>query len=354
MSEIHFPRTMKAAILAELKKPLVVDEVGLPAALEAGQVLVKVAFSGICGSQLGEMDGNKGDDKYLPHLLGHEATGIVKAVGAGVRFVAPDDRVIMHWRKGRGIESVPPSYTWRGKKLNAGLIATFNEYAIVSENRLTRIDSAGDMETGALYGCAVTTGFGVVENNANVRIGDSVVVFGAGGVGLNIIQAASMRSAHPIIAVDVHEKRLDLARTLGATHTINSKAVDARVAIEGIVGKQSVDVFIDNTGQPAIIEMGYELTKPDGKVILVGVPRKGNNITIYSLPLHFGKSISGSHGGEARPEEDIPRYQKIFAVGLGKLKPLITEYFTLDQINTAIERMRSGELTGRCLIRMAS
>ncbi|MBB3212996.1 Zn-dependent alcohol dehydrogenase [Herbaspirillum sp. Sphag1AN] len=346
------PKTMKAAILAELQKPLVVDQVELPPALEVGQVLVKVECSGICGSQLGEIDGAKGEDKYLPHLLGHEGSGVVEAVGPGVRFVKPGDRVVLHWRKSQGIDSVPPKYTWRGNTLNAGLIATFNEYAIVSENRVTRIDADSDMEVASLFGCAVTTGFGVAENNAKIKFGESVVVFGAGGVGLNIIQAAGLLSAYPIIAVDLYDGRLDLAKSLGATHTINAKDVDAKAALLELLGPQSLDVFIDNTGQPSIIEMGYELTKAQGRVVLVGVPRKGRNISIFSLPLHFDKRISGSHGGEAVPHLDIPRYTKLLDAGLIQLKPLITEYFKLDDINTAIQRMRSGELSGRCLIKM--
>jgi len=328
------PKTMKAAILVELQQPLVVDEIELPQTLDVGQVLVKVECSGICGSQLGEIDGAKGEDKYLPHLLGHEGSGVVEAVGPGVRFVKPGDRVVLHWRKSQGIDSVPPKYTWHGKTLNAGLIATFNEYAIVSENRVTRIDAGSDMEVASLFGCAVTTGFGVAENNAKIKFGESVVVFGAGGVGLNIIQAAGLLSAYPIIAVDLYDGRLELAKTLGATHTINAKNVDAKA------------------GQPSIIEMGYELTKAQGRVVLVGVPRKGRNISIFSLPLHFDKRISGSHGGEAVPHLDIPRYTKLLDAGLIQLKPLITEYFKLDDINTAIQRMRSGELSGRCLIKM--
>jgi len=346
------PKTMKAAILVEQNKPLVVDQIKLPQALEVGQVLVKVHFSGVCGSQLGEINGAKGEDKFLPHLLGHEASGIVHAVGAGVKFVKPGDHVVMHWRKSQGIESSPPQYSWNGRQLNAGLIATFNEYAIVSENRLTRIDADSDMETASLFGCAVTTGFGVAENNAKIRFGESVVVFGAGGVGLNIIQAAGLLSAYPIVAVDLHDGRLDLAKRMGATHTINANNENARDTIEEIVGGGALDVFIDNTGQPSIIEMGYELIKPQGRVVLVGVPRKGKNINIYSLPLHFGKTISGSHGGESIPHVDIPRYQKLLDAGLIQLKPLITEYFSLDEINTAIKRMRSGELTGRCLIHL--
>ena len=349
---MQFPKTMKAAILAELNQPLVIDQVELPSVLEVGQVLVKIHCSGICGSQLGEIDGAKGEDKYLPHLLGHEGSGVVQSVGPGVRFVKPGDHVVLHWRKSQGIESVPPRYTWRGKPLNAGLIATFNEYAVVSENRVTRIDASSDMETASLFGCAVTTGFGVAENNAKIRFGESVVVFGAGGVGLNIVQASSLLSAYPIVAVDLHDGRLELAKTMGATHTINSKKTDARAALLEILGNQGPDVFIDNTGQPAIIEMGYELTGPQGRVILVGVPRKGKNINIYSLPLHFGKVISGSHGGEAVPHVDIPRYRKLLDAGRIQLKPLITEHFKLDEINTAIRRMRSGELSGRCLVKM--
>jgi S-(hydroxymethyl)glutathione dehydrogenase / alcohol dehydrogenase len=349
---MQLPKSMKAAILVEQNKPLVIDQVELPQKLAVGQILVKVFYSGICGSQLGEIDGAKGEDRYLPHLLGHEASGVVQSVGSGVKFVNSGDHVVLHWRKSQGIESIHPHYSWKGNKLNAGLIATFNEYAIVSENRVTRIDAALDMEVASLFGCAVTTGFGVVENNAKIKLGESVVVFGAGGVGLNIVQAANLLSAYPIIAVDLHDDRLELAKTFGATHTINSKNTDAKAMITKIMEGQGVDAYIDNTGQPSIIEMGYELTSPKGRVVLVGVPRKGNTINIYSLSLHFGKTISGSHGGETIPHEDIPRYQKLFDAGRIQLKPLITDYFKLEEINTAIQKMRSGEIAGRCLIKM--
>ena len=346
------PKTMKAAVLTEIKAPLRIVEVTMPSALSVGQVLVRIHYSGICGSQLGEIDGAKGEDKFLPHLLGHEASGTVFAVGLGVKHVKVGDKVVLHWRKGLGIESETPHFTWDGRKVNAGWITTFNEYAIVSENRVTTIPSDSDMEVAALFGCAVTTGFGVVENNANVRIGESVVVFGAGGIGLNIVQAAALVSAYPIIAVDLHDGKLELARRMGATHVINNSSSVARDAIRGIVGNVGVDVFIDNTGQPAIIEMGYQVTKPQGRVTLVGVPRTGNNINIYSLPLHFGKELSGSHGGEAIPQTDIPRYQKLYRAGRIKLRELITDYYKLDQVNEAIAGMRDGKIAGRCLIRL--
>jgi S-(hydroxymethyl)glutathione dehydrogenase / alcohol dehydrogenase len=349
---MQFPKSMNAAILVDQNKPLVIDQVELPQDLEVGQVLVKIHCSGICGSQLGEIDGAKGEDNYLPHLLGHEASGIIQSVGVGVKHVKSGDHVVLHWRKSQGIESCPPRYTWNGKPLNAGLIATFNEYAIVSENRVTPVDTTFDMEVASLFGCAVTTGFGVVENNAKIKLGESVVVFGAGGVGLNIVQAANLLSAYPIIAVDLHDDRLKLAKKFGATHTINSNKNNAKAMIREILKDKDVDVFIDNTGQPAIIEMGYELTGPKGRVVLVGVPRKGNAINIYSLPLHFGKTISGSHGGETIPNEDIPRYQKLFDAGRIQLKPLITDHFKLEEINTAIQKMRNGKIAGRCLIKM--
>ncbi len=348
------PKTMKAAILVEQRKPLVIAGIELPQALDAGQVLVKVHYSGICGSQLGEIDGAKGEDKFLPHLLGHEGSGTVVDTGPGVRYVKAGDKVVLHWRKGSGIEPVPPKYKWDGKTVNAGWVTTFNEYAIVAENRITAIPADSDMEVAALFGCAVTTGFGVVVNNARVKIGESVVVFGAGGVGLNIVQAAAMVSAYPLIAVDLHDNRLALAKEMGATHLINSGKTDARKAILDIAGATGVDVFIDNTGQPAIIEMGYQLVKPQGRVTLVGVPRKGNNINVYSLPLHFGKGLSGSHGGEAVPEQDIPRYQGMYGAGRIKLRELITEVLDLNDINTAIQRMRDGTLAGRCLIRFGA
>jgi S-(hydroxymethyl)glutathione dehydrogenase / alcohol dehydrogenase len=353
------PKTMKAAVLTELRAPLQVVELTMPGALAAGQVLVKIHFSGICGSQLGEIDGAKGEDKFLPHLLGHEASGTVLEVGAGVRHVKPGDKVVLHWRKGLGIEAETPQYQWNGRKVNAGWITTFNEYAIVSENRVTAIPDDSDMEVAALFGCAVTTGFGIVENNADVRIGESVVVYGAGGVGLNIVQAAALVSAYPIIAVDLHDAKLELATRLGATHVINGSGLgldEVRARILQVLDEAGVrggaDVFIDNTGVPAVIEMGYEITKPQGTVTLVGVPRKGQNVNLFSLPLHFGKTLSGSHGGEAIPQNDIPRYHAMYRAGRLMLRELITDYYSLDEINEAIAAMRSGKVPGRCLVRM--
>ena len=346
------PTTTLAAILVEQRKPLVIAQIGLPQTLDAGQVLVKVLLSGICGSQLDEIDDAKGEDRFLPQLLGHEGVAKVLAVGPGVRHVKDGDTVVMHWRKGRGIEAATPKYTWGERTVNAASITAFNQHAVVSENRLTPIPPDSDLEVAALFGCAVTTGFGVVLNNARLRIGESVAVYGAGGVGLNIVQAAAMVSAYPIVALDVHDAKLRLALEMGASHVVNAEREDAAKAIASIAGAEGLDCFIDNTGLPAIIQTGYRLTKPQGRVVLVGLPRGGQDISIHSLPLHFGKALSGSHGGEAVPETDIPRYQHLFRHGRLKLRELITDHFPLEQINTAIDKMRSGSVVGRCLVDM--
>ena len=343
---------MKAAILVNLNEKLVVDEIGLPEEIDVGQVLVKLDFSGICGSQLGEIDGVKGEDKFLPHLLGHEGSGTVEGIGPGVNNLKVGDSVVLHWKKGDGIQSCTPKYSWKNKIVNAGWITTFNTHAIISENRCTKISPHFSKEEAALFGCAVTTGFGVIENNANLQMGESIVVFGAGGIGLNIIQAAKLVSAWPIIAVDLFDNRLELAEQLGATHLINSSKENAAERIKNITRNNKLDVFIDNTGIPSIIEMGYKLVDSSGRVILVGVPKKDANISIYSLPLHFGLSLKGSFGGECNPSKDIPRYLKLLDQGVWSLKELITEIYELKDINLAIKSMRDGKTAGRVLIKL--
>jgi len=345
-------KKMQAAILVEQNKPLVIDEVELPSELDFGQVLVQVHYSGICGSQLGEISGVKGLDAYLPHLLGHEGSGTVVETGPNVTHVKVDDHVVLHWRPGEGIESFTPKYLWKGKTLNAGFVTTFNEYAVVSENRLTKIPRDFNMEIGALFGCAVTTGLGVINNNAKVKIGESIVLFGAGGIGLNIIQGAVMVSAYPIVAIDLFDHKLDLAKKLGATHIINSKKMDVRNAIYEIIGEFGADVVIDNTGNTDIIHDAYELTNAEGRTILVGVPRKGEETKLYTLPLHFEKILTGSHGGESKPDKDIPKYINLYKNGILKLDKFITQRYKLEQINDAIADMQSGKITGRCTVKL--
>ena len=344
-------KTMQAAILVEQNQPLVIDEVQLPDQLEYGQVLVEIHYSGICGSQLGEISGIKGPGAYLPHLLGHEASGVVLEIGEGVTSVQPEDHVVLHWRKGQGIEAGPPEYQWQGKPLNAGYVTTFNDYAVVSENRLTAFSREYPMRLAPLFGCAVTTGLGIVTNNANLKLGESLVVMGVGGVGLNVVQGAALHNAYPIIAIDLFDNRLELAKQLGATHTINSRSrKDWQEEVKNILDNKGVDVFVDNTGNPEIIAEGWKLTQDQGRTILVGVPAKGKETQLYTLPLHFGKQITGSHGGNGYPTDDIPRYMLLSKLGKLNLSNLITETYNLSEINQAIEQIKNGSLSGRCVI----
>jgi len=343
---------MEAAILVESRKPLVLDEIEMPSKLEYGQVLVKVVYTGICGAQINEIEARKGPDKFLPHLLGHEGGAIVEACGPGVTTVKPQDHVVMHWRPGRGIQSPTPTYLWKGKIVNAGWVTTFNEKAIVSENRITAIPKDFDLKLAALYGCAVTTGYGVVHNDAHLKSGESLVVVGAGGAGMSVILMASLMGANPIIAVDIRDDKLALAKGFGATHIINSKKEKPFGRIMEILPK-GADVTVDCTGIKEIRELCYETAASTGRTILVGVPLAGEKISIDSFPLHFEKSITGSHGGDVNPDYVIPRLIALQNTGRLCLKGMISHEFGFHQINEALDLMRRGEAL-RCVVKVAA
>jgi S-(hydroxymethyl)glutathione dehydrogenase/alcohol dehydrogenase len=341
-------KTAKAAILAQSRQPLIVDEITLPDELNVGQVLVKILHTTICGAQLNEIAAAKGPDKFLPHLLGHEASATVIETGPGVTNVKPGDTVVLHWRPSQGIQCQPPSYKWRGEKLNAGWITTFNDYAVVSENRMTVISPDYDLKVAPLLGCAVTTAAGVINNDAGVKIGESVVVFGVGGVGLNVVQFAHLAGANPIVAVDLLDNKLDMAKTRGATHCLNGSRIgDMDAEIRKIVGAKGPDKVIETTGAKAIIELAYNLTHADGTCVLVGVPNE--KVSIYTLPIHFNKVLTGSHGGDAVPHVDIPRLIRLTEAGRFSLDGIITHEFSLDEINEALDVVRSGN-AGRVLL----
>jgi S-(hydroxymethyl)glutathione dehydrogenase/alcohol dehydrogenase len=345
---------MKAAILVQSKQPLHIVNLKIPDELAYGQVHVKIHYSGICGAQINEIEASKGPDKFLPHLLGHEGSGTVLRTGPGVMTVKEGDRVVLHWRPSAGIQSQAPKYDWNGQVVNAGWVTTFNEEAIISENRLTVIPDSFPIRIAPLFGCAITTATGVINNDAQVKIGQSVVIFGCGGVGMNIAQAADMVSANPIIGVDIVDKKIEMGMQWGLTHAFNSAtANDIRKQILDVVGSRGADIVIDTTGNARVIEMAYELTSSDGKTILVGVPRKDDKVNIYTLPLHFRKVLKGSEGGGVVPDVEIPRLIRLVDRGRLKLDGLITHEFTLSEINDAIKVFRSGE-AGRVLINMGN
>jgi len=344
---------MLAAILTQTRAPLEIAELRMPYRLSFGQVHVRIYYSGICGAQLNEIEAAKGEDRFLPHLLGHEGSGTVVAVGEGVKRVKPGDNVVLHWRQSAGLQCEPPKYDWNGKTVNAGWVTTFNDEAIISENRLTVIPQDFDLRLAPLFGCAVTTAVGVINNDAQVKIGQSVLIFGIGGVGLNIAQAAQMVSANPIIGVDLVDAKLSRAREWGLTHTFNSSTEGEALSgkIREIVGASGADVVVDTTGNARVIELAYDLTHPDGRTILVGVPRKGDNVSIYTLPLHFKKILKGSHGGSVSPDLEIPRLINLVRLGKMRLDGLVTHTFPLHQVNEAIAALRSGE-AARVMLKM--
>ena len=246
---------MKAAILAAQGEPLVIDSVQLPRDLLPGQVLVKIHYTSVCGSQVAMIDGKRGKDPYLPHLLGHEGSGTVEEVGPGVRTVAQGDCVVLHCGVGEGFESETPNYCWKGGHLNAGWVTTFNEYAVVSENRLTPIPADFDMSLAPLFGCAALTGLGAI-GKAGIEPGNSVVILGAGGVGLNLIQGAALVSAQPIVAVDLSDEKLNLARQLGATHCVNAKECDLIPFLKSYIALAAL-IKYENEVILAIADFGY-------------------------------------------------------------------------------------------------
>lgn len=345
-------KSCKAAILNRSNHPLVIDEIRLPERLHPGQILVQVQFAGVCGSQLGEIDAVKGPDPYLPHLLGHEGSGVVVEVARGVTRVSEGDRVVLHWRPAAGMESLPARYTWRGAPLNSGLVTTFNEFCVVSENRVTPIPEWVDMSRAPLLGCALTTAFGVLESDSQIKAGNSLLVLGAGGVGLAVVQAASVMRAMPIVVVDKSQSKLDAARTLGAQVTVLSST--PRTLCEMLKCEtelQEFDVVVETTGHSDLISLSYDLASSRGTTVLVGVPSVEDSAHIKTLGLHFGKKIVGSHGGNSHPDLDIPRLLKLVEQGDMDLGAIPAEHRPLDEVNEALARLR-GEAVGRQIITM--
>ena len=337
-----------AAVLEKLNSPLTFMELEVPD-LTYGQVLVKVYCSSICGAQIGEIAGFKGDDKYLPHLLGHEGSGSIIDIGPGITHIHIGDRVVMHWRKGVGINASPPQYIHGKNIVGAGPIATFCEYAIVSENRATPISSDIAFDIASLMGCAVTTALGLINNEAQLKIGQSIAVFGCGGIGLSVIQGASLVSANPIIAIDKNPLKLQAASSMGATHTINTSKDNILEKTRRIIN--DVDVAVECTGNVDLIEMAYRITGPHGRTIMVGQPHHSQSLTIPFIRQHFtGKILMDSEGGHTNPSIDIPRYINLYQMGKLQLDSIITDRVPFIDINIALDKMRQGKIIGRCIL----
>jgi len=332
---------MKAAILEKIDHPLVVADVDLTQ-IKFGQVAVKINVSGVCGAQLQEIAGQKGNAKFVPHLLGHEGCGIVEDVGEGVTRVKRGDKVILHWKKGEGIESPFPEYIYDGKRISSGKITTLSEQSIVSENRLTVVPQDTPDELCALLGCGLSTALGIVNYDANIKFGESVLVIGCGGVGLNIIMAANMAGACNIYGVDISSEKQAMVEELGARFIGGSNQIC-----------EKIDCIVDTTGNMMVVSHYLPLLSSRGRCIIVSQPHDKNNLEIKN-PANFfagnGQVIRSTQGGNVNPSEDFPRYVNLYKKRKIDFSKLITHRFSLDQVNTAIDLLKNRK-AGRIMIR---
>lgn len=321
----------KAAILNKSKSDLIVDDIILNNSLETGQILVKLNYSGLCRSQINEIDALKGKDKFLPHLLGHEGSGTIVDMKTTRNDLNKGDNVILHWMKGKGIESATPKYKWGRRNLNAGWVTTFNEYAVVSENRITPFSTNKiSKKVASLFGCCLTTGFGTINNYSKVKIGDEILIIGLGGVGLNLVLGANIVGANRVYGVEREQFNLNLAKKYGLFKGYRD--------IKKI--NKKFDKVIDTTGNVNLIEKGYECTSDKGIFTMIGIPEKNKRPRFKTLPLHFNKTINGSHGGFINPSEDINKYINIINTKKINLEKQIGRAYSLENINVALKDFR--------------
>lgn len=339
-----------AAILVK-KKNINIQKLSLPK-LKKGQVLVKIYYSGVCRSQLMEFEGSRGKDKWLPHLFGHEASGVVEDFGPGVTKVKKGSNVILTWIKSNGIDSVNPKFILKNKTVNAGKVTTFSNYSIVSENRIVVKPNKLGFKEAALYGCAFLTGAGLVLNKLKkINKKKLICVYGLGGIGLSALTMLVALKFKNIIAIDNNPKKLKLAKKIGSTFNINSDKQNVKEVIYANYNKLS-DICIEAGGTVKTIEKSFDIIcKTKGKLIFSSHPPDNQKIKIYPHELISGKTIIGSWGGFSKPDRDV---DKIFHLIKKKQKILFSEgikLYTLDNIKTAFDDLKKGK-TFRPLIKM--
>lgn len=338
---------MKAAVLSHLNKPLEIAERLEHGPLRKGQVRVEIAYSGVCRSQLMEARGFRGVDRYLPHLLGHEATGIVRELGQGVTKVHIGQKVVLGWIKGEGIEAGPTHYVDadQTRTINAGPIHTFNSEGIFSENRCFPLPEGIPMDVGVLFGCALLTGAGIVFNQIKLARGDSVSLWGLGGVGLAALVALRTLSEVEIYVIEKEEERLELARRMGVPNKncILATGHDAVPLLLALRQGRGTDAAIEATGTTEGIEAAFSGVRPaGGHCVFASHPPTGQKISIDPHELISGKRIEGSWGGAAQPDRDIPRLAELYVRGLLPLEAFFQKRYRLEEINTALNDMESG------------
>lgn len=336
-------RISKAAVLEVLGEPLHIRNIEIPELIR-GQVLVKILYSGVCRSQLMEASGGRGADPWLPHLLGHEGSGIVLEVGSDVTKVKVGDEVILGWVRGEGIDAPGARYLCNGQAINAGCVTTFSNYAVASENRLVKKPASLPFDVATLFGCALPTGAGMVLNELNPPSSSSVAVLGLGGIGLSSLMTLKALGVETIIAIDISDEKLLLAKSLGATHVINSQCDDCETLLRDIES-QGVDICIESAGSVATIELGFKLIRRHGgQLLFASHPPEGDKINLAPHELISGKKIAGSWGGGTNPDIDIPKMFHLFSKANTPLESLLTKRYKLEQVNDALEDLRLGRV----------
>jgi D-arabinose 1-dehydrogenase-like Zn-dependent alcohol dehydrogenase len=337
-------KSFNAAVLKVSKQPLQILELLPPKRLEEGQVFIKVRKAALCGSQLGEINAVKGLDKYLPHVLGHEAVADVVEVGPNVQHFQKGDLVIAHWMKNEHPDGQPISYQdTNNATVNSGHIAIFSEFAVVSQNRLTKITSSLDNSMLAVIGCGFLTSYGVIKRDLKISYQSkgNLLVLGFGGIGQIISSLLVKLSDLEITILDTNELNRVKGKKLGIKEIYSN--IDE-------VATSKYDFIIDTTGNTSVIEKSYKLLTKTGILCLVGVTPVGERIEIDPMPLHYGQQIIGSFGGQAIPDEDIPEILKIIEKDEDWFRQMIGESYDLLEINEAIELLKSGKNSGRILI----
>ena len=336
--------SIKAAVLFENKKNLkIIKNIKIPI-LEKGQVLVKIAYTSICHSQLMEIDGLRGKDKYLPHMLGHEGCGEVIKIGKGVKKVKKNDWVIIGWIKGKGINAKGAKYKKNNYNINSGPVTTFSTYSIISENRLVKMPKNIRKKDASLYGCAIPTGLGMILNQTSNRKNKNIGIIGLGGIGIFSLIAAKYCKFKSIIVIDKDEKKLKLAKMFGADLAVVANKKNIKKHIYNFLHEKNLDYCIDTAGKVETIEKSFELINYKGSCVFCSHPQANKKIKLDPFELIKGKKIIGSWGGNTNPDKDIKKYAKVLANMKKDFKKIFQKEYSLEDINLAIKEFKMGKV----------
>jgi Zn-dependent alcohol dehydrogenase len=350
---------MKAAVCREFGKPLIIEDLDIRPP-QFGEIQVRLAACAICHSDIHFMEGAWGGE--LPAVYGHEASGVVDGIGPGVGLIRPGDHVVVALIRSCGhcyfcargepnmcetrfpLDERTPLSDRNGAPVVHGLrTAAFAELVVVDQSQVVKVPDTMPLDSASLLACGVITGLGAVVNTAKVPAGSSVVVIGTGGVGLNSVQGAWLSGAHPVIAVDVADTKLDAAVSFGATHTINPSRQDLPAVVRSLTAGRGADYAFVTVGSVSAITAGVGLLRRSGTCVVVGMPAMGIKMDFEALNFaERGQTIIGSKMGSARLPIDVPNLVELYENKRLRLDELVTARYPLDEINEAVAKVNSG------------